>query len=645
MQDFLQINTELYDWQAIAISKIKKEIFGERRTSFDVSSYSKRDTKLVVVYGPPQIGKTTLILYLLGINSDFEYKDSKKTVYELLRGSSKYGNSSTSTAILYEQSDDENFYIEEAVAETPNKVIELIDNIRKAVEENSFKKDIIHIAIPKNAFYSEIRESVSNIRYLDMPGVDSKNKLEIDHVDAIYEQFLNLATTILIVCDSNKIQSLATLAENSRNKLSAHWELLTRYVIITVKSFSAASIIEEYFNKPHEKEQFFNFIHNKYDSLIHSKELLPNCKSNIYSFDLGTSVESLKEQVALEDYNEVLETNIRMAAELREEIQEHKGNILEGIVKELKIIVEDDLQKELDFITFEIKRFEKMIKRETFQKAIRDNNREIKMTPQIEEIINKEEALEKLKANMDVSFIRDLFFTYDLNSFKKERDKYIKFLKEYFSHPILHSEKKMIGEIENTFYNIGNYIKNRLLINNEKIENKNIVFSEEQKLKFDKIDFPKIDILDFSKKTRESYLIEKYAEKVLNFENEYLKLIMESFREYLVSEIDDLEIQKKLLEMDNDKLKDYSFKQQKNIDEYIDKVKLLKVSEKELVNKRNELISYLDNYKKVGIETFNFCKEQLINDINLCEDSNKKIVLLLYLGLKENEYGKFIKEC
>ena len=75
MQDFLQINTELYDWQAIAISKIKKEIFGDRRTSFDVSSYNKKDTKLVVVYGPPQIGKTTLILYLLGIDSKFEYKN------------------------------------------------------------------------------------------------------------------------------------------------------------------------------------------------------------------------------------------------------------------------------------------------------------------------------------------------------------------------------------------------------------------------------------------------------------------------------------------------------------------------------------------------------------------------------------------
>lgn len=648
MQDFLQINTELYDWQAIAISKIKKEIFGDRRTSFDVSSYNKKDTKLVVVYGPPQIGKTTLILYLLGIDSKFEYKNSKKTVYKLLKGSSKDGDPSTSTAILYEQSIDENFYIDETVAETAEKVIELIDNIRKAVEENSFKKDIIHIAIPQNAFYSELRESVSNIRYLDMPGIDSKNKLEIAHVDAIYKQFLNLATTILIVCKAEKIEDLSTLAENSRNKLSSHWELLNRYIIITAYSFTLSSVFEEYFKKPHEKGQFFNFIHNHYNYLIHKKDTLPNCKSNIYSFDLGTSLEKWKDRLCLDDYSELLETNIKMASELRDELQKRKGNILSGIVKELKILVEDDLQKELNYVTSQIERYEKLIKREKFQKEIRDNNRENKMTPQIEEIKYKKELLEKVKNNIDdnIKEVRELFFTYSLENLNENVKKYKKHLKEYFSHPILHSEKKMIREIENTFYSIENYIKNRLCINNnEKINDKNIVLSDEQKQKFENIEFPQIDTANFSKKTRDSYLEKKFAKQVEYYENEYLKLIMKSFQEYLVSEIEDLELQKEMLENDNSKLKDFSLNQQKNIDEYKDKLKSLKRSEKELVIKRNEILSYLDNYKKIGTETFKSCKKQLINDINICEEKNKKFLLLLYLGLKEDEYQKFLKEC
>ena len=80
-------------------------------------------------------------------------------------------------------------------------------------------------------------------------------------------------------------------------------------------------------------------------------------------------------------------------------------------------------------------------------------------------------------------------------------------------------------------------------------------------------------------------------------------------------------------------------------DEYKDKLKSLKRSEKELVIKRNEILSYLDNYKKIGTETFKSCKKQLINDINSCEEKNIKFLLLLYLGLKEDEYQKFLKEC
>ena len=239
-----------------------------------------------------------------------------------------------------------------------------------------------------------------------------------------------------------------------------------------------------------------------------------------------------------------------------------------------------------------------------------------------------------------------MFFTYSLENLNENVKKYKKHLKEYFSHPILHSEKKMIREIENTFYSIENYIKNRLCINNnEKINDKNIVLSDEQKQKFENIEFPQIDTANFSKKTRDSYLENKFAKQVEYYENEYLKLIMKSFQEYLVSEIEDLKLQKEMLENDNSKLKDFSLNQQKNIDEYKDKLKSLKRSEKELVIKRNEILSYLDNYKKIGTETFKSCKKQLINDINICEEKNIKFLLLLYLGLKEDEYQKFLKEC
>ena len=79
-----------------------------------------QESYLVVVYGPSQIGKTSLILKLIGIRDDgdcFQKVSQTLRTKEITRG-----NSSTSTAILYARSDTEQYAL--AVEDEPGKVSE-----------------------------------------------------------------------------------------------------------------------------------------------------------------------------------------------------------------------------------------------------------------------------------------------------------------------------------------------------------------------------------------------------------------------------------------------------------------------------------------------------------------------------------------
>lgn len=79
-----------------------------------------QESYLVVVYGPSQIGKTSLILKLIGIRDD---NDCFQKVSQTLRTKEiTRGNSSTSTAIIYARSDTEQYAL--AVEDEPNKVSE-----------------------------------------------------------------------------------------------------------------------------------------------------------------------------------------------------------------------------------------------------------------------------------------------------------------------------------------------------------------------------------------------------------------------------------------------------------------------------------------------------------------------------------------
>ena len=83
------------DWQRKTFEMIKKDLISARDNHF-VKYDCAEENHLVMIYGKSQVGKTTLILNMIGIKTECFFE-----VYETLRAGVPRGNSSTSTAIIY----------------------------------------------------------------------------------------------------------------------------------------------------------------------------------------------------------------------------------------------------------------------------------------------------------------------------------------------------------------------------------------------------------------------------------------------------------------------------------------------------------------------------------------------------------------
>mgnify|MGYP000103791596 FL=1 len=151
-------------WQKDAFDRIKASLLTARDNAF-LQYDGMQESYLVVVYGPSQIGKTSLILKLIGIRDD---NDCFQKVSQTLRTKEiTRGNSSTSTAILYARSDTEQYAL--AVEDEPNKVSEklffsdekeleakLIEVRSRVVKNRESARSVLHIDIPRQFLRQKI---------------------------------------------------------------------------------------------------------------------------------------------------------------------------------------------------------------------------------------------------------------------------------------------------------------------------------------------------------------------------------------------------------------------------------------------------------------------------------------------------------
>ena len=341
-------------WQINTINRMKNSLL-YKPTS--ISSLSSGE-QLVVVYGPPQIGKTTLILNLLGISK--EYQDE---VYEVLRAGVQRGSSSTSTAIIYQKSPFDLYGVryDSSSEQSKNEVqyyqsegmIQFLKGVREKVEQDNASKEILYIFLPK-IFFSSESSLTENIDILDLPGDGSRNENESDHVQDILKKYLAMASVSIIACKGNEIQSLETLEIQG----DLDWRMQpNKYIGVITNAYGQGSIKSYFTQDRNDRTSYFDaYVDAKYKEALHT--ILPAfCHVKFYTVDMGDSLKRLLDSLQSDDQLIVEDTLNNTLRYIRNDIMSRKGNTLKSTIDFLRTYSSEyvnssikDLQAEIEDI-------------------------------------------------------------------------------------------------------------------------------------------------------------------------------------------------------------------------------------------------------------------------------------------------------
>ena len=265
------------------------------------SLYNRNTIKSVniAVYGRSQVGKTTLILELIGIK-----KECREYVSNILRADIPPGQSVTPTSIIYQKSSDDHFYYLEGEDEClvdANELKQKLKSLRNRVEKNVEIKNLgkvgsnVLIKIAKK--YFEKRNSL-NINIIDLPGFGSANEKEQRHVQKVIENIVPILNLVLIV--SNKITDLVKSDKPCRQ---------FRYILTrSVSSDSVRKKFEE--NLIKDKKNYLKFVKSEF-------EVLPK-EVKVYPLEYGDSWDKLEVKIKNKAENIIDE----LFEDLREDISQ-----------------------------------------------------------------------------------------------------------------------------------------------------------------------------------------------------------------------------------------------------------------------------------------------------------------------------------
>lgn len=194
----------------------------------------------VVIFGKTQVGKTTLLLDLMGIDNT-----QMRCISEVLRGGREQGKSATATATEYCASPNQRWGLsiqsKTLWFDSDNAVTQELGRLREAMESGNLVADspcVMHI--PKR-FFAEATTAAPSVRILDLPGDNPANEKEQHHVDEMAKTYLPFADLILLVGRGDDLGFLRP--EVIKLPGIEDWQSMPhRFRIVTTYSYTAQSV-------------------------------------------------------------------------------------------------------------------------------------------------------------------------------------------------------------------------------------------------------------------------------------------------------------------------------------------------------------------------------------------------------------------
>jgi len=252
-----------YVWQEATQKQILSRLLCQ---SHRYKTQGQKNEKLVMVFGKSHAGKTTFILSLMGVAED---KLSELNL--ILRAGIPEGKSSTSTAIIYQKSDDDCFGIcEHSINDVSSyntckcseeEFVKKIQATRTAVESHKRGNEVVLFLYIPRYYFDDNTYNNWTINILDVPGYETTNSEERLHTEAILNKYMSVSALNIVVrsiYDINDLQYFKAPNRDDFTKLTSD-----RYIIVTTRTYSQESIFKYFMQPQNERKVSFEEMLNR----------------------------------------------------------------------------------------------------------------------------------------------------------------------------------------------------------------------------------------------------------------------------------------------------------------------------------------------------------------------------------------------
>lgn len=193
----------------------------------------------VILYGPAQVGKTSLILTLLGIRDDCFTE-----LNTLLRGKQDLGTMSTARTYRYRMSKDDFWYFSHRENGTTRFSDEeakaIFADFRKVVEQGGRDFDSVDVFLPRR-FFDLQQQCSAQLLIRDLPGTHSTNANEQYYVRMLANRYLASADVVLLTGKADALTFLKPEELDNELLNDWHWQR-HRYKIVLTRAYSDATL-------------------------------------------------------------------------------------------------------------------------------------------------------------------------------------------------------------------------------------------------------------------------------------------------------------------------------------------------------------------------------------------------------------------
>lgn len=206
-----------------------------------------QDETVIILFGPTQVGKTTLLLELLGVAREY-----LPHVSEVLRGGRGLGRSATATPMIYSESLGELWQLDGHEAGLNDEGLrQALAQIRDGVEAGAANTRLRTVHIPVRYFDTE-RGAAPRVRILDLPGADPADGNEAEHVRRVAQEYAPLADLIMLITRADDLGFLKPWNLTEQLGRTLDWTLAPeRFCIVTSYAFTLGTL-RDWLSEPGE---------------------------------------------------------------------------------------------------------------------------------------------------------------------------------------------------------------------------------------------------------------------------------------------------------------------------------------------------------------------------------------------------------